>query len=140
MLKKGVDPEKGMIGHMCDSADPQLIIDCLELGFYVGLDRFGLTMSISDEDKCRVLAALLEKGYGDKILFGHDCQIFNQVTDLIPEAMLAKMPDWNLCGLFRTFIPYMKEIGITDKAIQTMLVDNPRRFFEGGLNVREVKK
>ncbi len=131
MLKKGADPAKSMIGHMCDTADPQLIIDCLDLGFYVGLDRFGLTMSISDEDKCKVLATLLEKGYADKILLGHDCQIFNQVTDLIPEAMLAKMPDWNLCGLFRTIIPHMKEIGITDEDLHTMLVDNPRRFFEG---------
>ncbi len=71
------------------------------------------------------------KGFVNKILLGHDCQIFNQVTDLIPEAMLANMPDWNLTGLFRSVIPHMKEIGITEEHLHTMLVDNPRRFFAG---------
>lgn len=131
LLEKGADPKKTMIGHMCDTPDADLIIRCLDLGFYVGLDRFGLTMSISDEEKCRVLAELIEKGYIDRILLGHDCQIFNQVTDLIPEAMLKKMPDWNLCGLFRSIIPHMKEIGITDDMLHTLFVDNPRRFFAG---------
>lgn len=131
LLKKGADPSRTMIGHMCDTNDPQPIIDCLELGFYIGLDRFGLTMSISDEEKCRVLAALIDKGYINKLLLGHDCQIFNQVTDLIPEAMLAKMPDWNLCGLFKSIIPHMKEMGITEEHLHTLLVENPKRFFEG---------
>lgn len=131
LLAKGADPSRTMIGHMCDTPDAQLIIDCLDLGFRVGLDRFGLTMSISDEEKCRVLAELIEKGYINRLLLGHDCQVFNQVTDLIPAAMLAKMPDWNLSGLFRSIIPHMKEIGITDEQIHTLLVDNPRRFFSG---------
>ncbi|MBQ9823134.1 MAG: phosphotriesterase [Solobacterium sp.] len=132
LLAKGADPSKTMIGHMCDTPDPQLIIDCLDLGFYVGLDRFGLTMSISDEEKCRVLAELIERGYINKLLLGHDCQVFNQVTDLIPEAMLANMPDWNLSGLFRTLIPRMKkDYGITDEQIHTLFVENPRRFFSG---------
>ncbi len=131
LLDKGADPGRTMIGHMCDTPDPEVIIDCLKLGFWVGLDRFGLTMSISDEEKCRVLCALLEKGYIDRLLLGHDCQVFNQVTDLIPEEMLAKMPDWNLCGLFRTIIPMLKKAGLTDEDIRTLMVENPNRFFEG---------
>ncbi len=131
LLDKGADPSRTMIGHMCDTPDPDVIIECLKLGFYVGLDRFGLTMSISDEEKCRVLCTLLEKGYIDKLLLGHDCQIFNQVTDLIPEPVLAKMPDWNLCGLFRTIFPMLKKAGLTDAEIETLMVRNPKRFFEG---------
>ncbi len=33
--------------------------------------------------------------------------------------------------IFRTFLPRLREAGIGDGTIQTMMVDNPRRLFEG---------
>jgi len=131
LLDLGADPKKTMIGHMCDTDSIDLLVDTLKMGVYVGLDRFGLSMIFSDEFKCRTLCKLVEMGYGDKILIGHDCTIHNHAGDLIPDSILATMPDWNMCGLFRTFIPRMKELGLRDENVHKLLVDNPRRFLEG---------
>jgi len=70
-------------------------------------------------------------GYINQILLGHDCTIHNHAGDLIPEERLATMPDWNMSGMFRTFIPRCKELGLTDEQVKVLLVDNPKRFFEG---------
>jgi predicted metal-dependent phosphotriesterase family hydrolase len=34
--------------------------------------------------------------------------------------------------LFKDVLPKLRAIGISDGQIQTMLVDNPQRFFGGG--------
>ncbi len=34
--------------------------------------------------------------------------------------------------LLREFLPKLKATGITSDTLNTMLVDNPRRYFEGG--------
>jgi len=39
--------------------------------------------------------------------------------------------DWHPDFLFKRLLPKMKAAGITDKQIQSILVDNPRRFFGG---------
>jgi len=131
LLERGADPQKTLIGHMCDTDD----IDCLERtlkqGVYIGLDRFGLNMIFPDEKKCQVLYQLVQKGYIEQILVGHDCTIHNHAGNLSPDAMLATMPDWNMSGLFRTFIPRLMELGLTEAQVRKLLVDNPRKFFEG---------
>lgn len=131
MLDKGMDPKKTMVGHLCDTDDLDCVEEVLKMGLYVGLDRFGLNSVFNDEHKCKNLCRLIEKGYIDQILIGHDSTIYNHVGDMLPEAMLAGMPDWNMSGLFRTFIPRLKELGLTDEHIKTLMVTNPKRFFEG---------
>jgi predicted metal-dependent phosphotriesterase family hydrolase len=39
-------------------------------------------------------------------------------------------PDGMLFNIRKT-IPYLKEIGVTDQAIRTITVENPKRFFGG---------
>jgi len=131
LIEKGADPKKTMIGHMCDTDDIDCLVDVLKHGVYIGLDRFGLNMIFPDEKKCQTLCRLVEMGYINQILLGHDCTIHNHAGDLIPEERLATMPDWNMSGMFRTFIPRCKELGLTDEQVKVLLVDNPKRFFEG---------
>ncbi len=129
LLEKGADPKKTMIGHMCDTDELDCVIECLKMGFYVGLDRFGLNMIFTDDNKCVNLVKLVQMGYGDKILIGHDATIHNHVIDLIPDKIMATMTNWNLCGLFKTFIPRFKELGLTDAQVSKLMLDNPQRFF-----------
>ena len=131
LLERGADPKKTMIGHMCDTDDLDCLERTLKQGVYVGLDRFGLSMIFSDERKCQMLCKLVELGYEDRILLGSDRTIYNHAGDPIPEDVMATMPDWNMSGLFRTFLPRCRELGLTEAQVRKLLVDNPKRFFEG---------
>lgn len=129
LIEYGADPGKTMIGHMCDTDDIACLESTLSTGVYIGMDRFGLDMIFCDDKKCNTLCALVEMGYIEQLLLGHDCTIFNHAGDLVPEANLAAMPYWNMSGLFRKFLPECRELGLSESQVHTLLVDNPRRFF-----------
>ena len=42
----------------------------------------------------------------------------------------AHTPDWRMDALFTTFIPRLIEGGVSQSAIDRMLIDNPRRLLE----------
>jgi predicted metal-dependent phosphotriesterase family hydrolase len=46
------------------------------------------------------------------------------------EALEKMNPDGMLFCTCKT-IPYLKQLGVTDQAIRTITVENPRRFFGG---------
>lgn len=128
LLEKGADPKKTLIGHMCDTDDIDTIETVLKKGVWVGLDRFGLSMIFDDEKKVTTLCKLVKMGYVDQIVVGHDYTVYNHAQSLMPDI---DMPNFNLCGLFKTFIPKFKENGLTDEEINKIMVENPKRIFEG---------
>jgi phosphotriesterase-related protein len=40
------------------------------------------------------------------------------------------MPNWHYLHISRDVLPALRAQGVTEAQIDTMLVDNPRRFFE----------
>ena len=38
------------------------------------------------------------------------------------------VPEWSMTFLFESVIPTLKESGMTDEQLETMLVDNPKRW------------
>jgi phosphotriesterase-related protein len=49
----------------------------------------------------------------------------------VPEEVVPQvMPNWHYLHIHNDVIPALKERGVTDEQLHTMLVDNPRRIFE----------
>jgi phosphotriesterase-related protein len=47
----------------------------------------------------------------------------------VQEALKAtEVPEWSMTMLFESVIPYLQENGMTDEELQTMMVDNPKRW------------
>lgn len=128
LLGYGADPKKVMIGHLTDTDDLDALEMILKKGVYIGLDRFGLDLIFPDKKKVKNLVEMVRRGYVNKIMIGHDYTVYNHIS-MMPGGV--EMPNFNLCGIFKTFIPQFKELGLTEEQIKTILIDNPRRFFEG---------
>jgi len=47
-----------------------------------------------------------------------------------PEAFTF-LPQWHYLHIEQDVLPYLRDHGVTEEQITTMLVDNPRRIFEG---------
>ena len=48
-----------------------------------------------------------------------------------PDIMAAMVETWNPTHFSQRIVPQLKDAGVTDTQIDTLLVDNPRRFFAG---------
>jgi phosphotriesterase-related protein len=41
------------------------------------------------------------------------------------------LPDWHYLHLMNDVIPYLKDHGVTEEQLHTMLVENPRKILTG---------
>jgi phosphotriesterase-related protein len=78
------------------------------------------------------LLDLIAKGYHDQLMISHDyvCTFLGRPLKL-PEAALPFVANWHPTHLFRNIIPALKQGGVSDEQIKTIVEDNPRRLFEG---------
>jgi phosphotriesterase-related protein len=102
----------------------------LNQGVHIAFDRFGIEMFVPDRLRIAALIGLLGIGHVDKIMLSQD---FIGCTSgrggRMPEGELQKVSRWSPVHLFQNIIPALKQAGITDEQIRTMMVDNPRQLF-----------
>jgi phosphotriesterase-related protein len=127
--EEGVNPGRVIIGHCGDSTDIAYLEKLLAHGCYIGMDRFGIDTLQPFENRVDTAATLCRMGYAEKMVLSQDAACYN---DWIPEESPAKVaPNWNYCHIVNDVVPALKKRGVTDAQISAMLIDNPRRIFEG---------
>ncbi len=135
LIEAGADPARIQIGHMSDNLDIDVQIATLEQGVFVAWDRMGLQGIVGcpmDEDRYDVLAELIRRGYAGQIMLSHDFIVNWLGRPLsLPEPLLPLLANWNPAHLFNGVIPALKERGVTDERVRTIIEDNPGRLFGG---------
>lgn len=125
--EEGVDLTRVVIGHSGDTTDLDYLSELIGNGSYIGMDRFGVDVYLSFEDRVDTVARMCERGHADKMVLSHDAACF---MDWVPEQLLPALPNWHYLHIHNDVIPALKERGVTDEQLTTMLVDNPRKIFE----------
>lgn len=126
--EEGVDLARVIVGHSGDTTDIQYLEKLISNGSYIGMDRFGIDVLLPFEDRVNTVAKMCELGYAGKMVLSQDASCF---MDALPEAALPVMlPNWHYLHIHNDVIPALKQRGVTDEQIKTMLVDNPRKIFE----------
>ena len=129
MDDEGVDPSRVVLAHSGDSSDADHLSALCEAGFWLGMDRFGINLAVPFETRCDVVVEMCRRGYAGRLMLSHDAACY---IDWIDPNVMAFMPDWNYLHIANDVVPYLLAHGVSDSEVTTMLVDNPRRFFEGG--------
>ena len=134
LISEGADPKKIAIGHMCGSTDIDYHERVLKQGVYINMDRFGLEGELfhtpTDEQRMDVIKTLVDKGYGDHILLGHDSVNVNLGRGLIMTPKMQElMKDANIRTVGKKVIPGLKARGMSDAQVEALLTDNPRAIF-----------
>jgi phosphotriesterase-related protein len=124
---EGVDRTRVVIGHSGDTTDLDYLEELIGNGSYIGMDRFGVDVFLPFEDRVNTVARMCERGHADKMVLSHDAACF---MDWVPEQLLPALPNWHYLHIHNDVIPALKERGVTDEQLTTMLVDNPRDIFE----------
>ena len=128
--EEGVDLSRVIIGHSGDTTDLDYLEELIAAGSYLGMDRFGLDNILPFTDRVDTVARLCERGYADRMVLAHDASCY---IDWLPEAALpVALPNWHYLHIHNDVLPALRQRGVTDVQIATMLVDNPRRIFSHG--------
>ncbi len=128
LTREGVDPSRIVIGHAGDSNDLDYLRAIADRGAILGCDRFDIPHFNPDADRIRTLLALLREGYADRIVLSHDAASFMDFFVGDPKFAEEK-PDYLL--IERSILPALREAGVPEEQIETMLVQVPRRYFGG---------
>lgn len=126
--EEGVDPRRVVLGHSGDSTDADHLSALAEAGFVLGMDRFGINLDTTFEARADIVVELCRRGYAERMVLSHDTSCY---IDWIDPNVLELLPQWHYLHIEQEVLPYLRAHGVTDEQITTMLVDVPRRYFEG---------
>lgn len=129
MGEEGVSPERVLLAHSGDSTDANHLSALADAGFVLGMDRFGINVTLDFEGRVGIVAEMCERGYAEQMVLSHDASCY---IDWVAPDLVAFMTDWNYFHIGRDVLPALRERGVTEDQIDAMLVQNPRRWFEQG--------
>ena len=128
LAEEGVDLGRVVIGHSGDSTDLDYLCKLADAGSYLGMDRFGIDVLLPFEQRVDTIVELCRRGYAEKVVIAHDASC---LIDWFPEGLIPQaQPNWNFRHISEDVLPALRERGVSDADIHTILVDNPRRYFE----------
>lgn len=127
LTDEGVDPTRVILGHVGDTPDQDLLKRLADNGSYLGMDRFGLDLAITAEQRIETVRALCAAGYADRMVLSQDsCSHIDWFPPGLKEQML---PNWRYDYITDTVIPALLEQGTPQSDIDQMLIVNPREYF-----------
>jgi len=134
-LEEGVAPEKIQIAHTGDTDDLDYIERLLNRGVYIGMDRYGIDLFLPTDRRNATVLELLARGHAERMFLSQDFDIpIANGLDWYPPEMIEQLQaagaatDWSMTFLFEGVIPTLKEGGMSDAQLETMLVENPPRW------------
>ena len=125
---EGVDLSRVVIGHCGDTDDLDYLKEIADAGSILGMDRFGIDGYLPTAERTAVVAELCRQGYADRIVLSHDASCY--IDWIAGEVPIGALPDWHYLHISHDVLPALLEHGVTPEQIDTMMVDNPRRFLE----------
>ena len=123
----GAGVSKVVLCH-CDPtlADEEYHAAIARRGAFIEFDQFGVEFVATegfflprDIDRIRAVRRQIELGNLERLLLSQDVSF---------KICLVKYGGWGYAHILRDLRPFMKQEGITDDQLHTMLVDNPRRL------------
>lgn len=113
-----------VIGHVDLSGNLDYILKMLDQGVYVEFDTIGKENYQPDALRVEMLKGIEQRGLIDKVFLS---------MDITRKSNMKYMNGIGYSYLLDTFVPMMKEAGISENAIDKMLIHNPLDFFAQGV-------
>ena len=135
LLEEGLAPERIQIAHTGDTHDIDYAERLLDAGVWIGMDRYGIDLFLPTDRRNATVIELLRRGYADRMFLSQDFDPpIAEGLDWYPPEMVEQFEaagaatDWSMTFLFEGVIPALKQGGMTDEQLKTMMVENPKRW------------
>jgi phosphotriesterase-related protein len=121
--EEGFDPARVVIGHADSHPHLDHHLAIVERGASVEFDFLGMSFTAVERHGERrvveLLCELLARGHVERVLLSQD---------VCHDSQLTRYGGNGYTYLARTFLPRLREAGVSDAEIETMTVSNPRRL------------
>jgi predicted metal-dependent phosphotriesterase family hydrolase len=121
--EEGVDPARVVIGHADSYPDLDHYRSIVETGASVEFDFLGMSFNAAERHgEGRIVDLLLEllsRGHAERVLLSQD---------VCHDSQLRRYEGNGYTYLATSFLPRLRERGVSDAEIETMTVVNPRRI------------
>lgn len=115
-----VEPRRVVLGHIDLSDDLIYMTEILEKGYNIGFDTIGKNEYLKDSQRVNNLMELIKQGYQKQIVISQDISRKSYFTD---EGY------YGYTTVMKKFIPKLLESGISQEALDDLLINNPARIF-----------
>jgi phosphotriesterase-related protein len=117
--KAGVDMGRVLISHMGMSSDIGPLVEIGARGVFLGVDKVSFPKGPKNPELAALVCAALDKGLAGQIILS---------SDVARRTMLTGAGAPSYSAVFADFLPLLRERGVTQTQIDTMMVDNPARL------------
>ena len=117
----GANLSQVAVGHMDLYPDLAYHKEVAATGVFLAYDNIGRVDYRPDEDRLRLVLAMLEAGFGDQVLLSQDISRLSHLT---------RSHGHGYGHLLQRFVPMLRQSGVDDDTIRKLLVDNPRRLLQ----------
>lgn len=125
---EGVSPRAVIIGHSGDTHDMTYLSQMLSRQAFLGIDRFGLSVGIANEERPAMLLKLIRQGCHKQLLISQDyCASIDWWER---EVVRSFAPDWSMTHITGDVLPYLSGQGVGQDILREIIVDNVREWFE----------
>lgn len=130
--EEGVDLSKVYIGHVNSTLDLDYHKGMMDKGVWLGMDHFfpaGSPGTPGWAERTTFIKDLVFDGYEDQIMLSHDWNVMSVAAVQSSETHEPYSNGYS--WISSAVLPLMRELGVSEDAINKLMVENPRRFFEG---------
>jgi predicted metal-dependent phosphotriesterase family hydrolase len=117
---EGVAPSRFIVGHVDERPDIDVLSALADEGCFIQCDVIGKEHWLLDATRADLVAAMIGRGYVRQLLLSHDCNRDHE---------MRYGGGGGYCHIFASFLTRLREHGVTEEDIHTMMVANPARAF-----------
>jgi phosphotriesterase-related protein len=134
---EGIKPSRVSFDHSDDSGDMDYFLGLVKRGYSLSMDHVhrGLMPDFkpSFERRAECIKLLVDAGFANNLFLSSDAELGGSLLPEEAKEWRDKIdpPDGMLFNIHKT-IPYLRQLGVSEQAIHTITVENPRRFFARG--------
>lgn len=137
LVKFGVPPSAVMLGHADWCAQLDQLLAAADQGAYFSFNGAGDLSIAKPTDVRRAMGfvkALVDRGHGDQVTLSVDATFWPRDAERLDPDMACpegQRPKRTYRCVFTRMVPTLAKLGVTQKQIRRMLIDNPRRHLTG---------
>lgn len=122
---EGLSPATVALGHSNDTGDMDYLLGLAGRGYMLGMDHafWGMApgAALPWQRRVECIKLLIDAGFTNQVFLSNDWVFGDSERDKVnPDGLLYTT---------RKTIPFLKQIGVSQQAIHTITVENPKRFF-----------
>jgi phosphotriesterase-related protein len=131
--KTDIDPGKVVIGHVDGKIDHLYYRELLSRGVNIGFEHFGKEFREEIDNKFYLIPNDLERTMAIYQLLEEDGENLEKIMISTDRCLKMELTSYGGMGyehILKNIVPMMRKVGFSQKNIDTLLIDNPRRLLE----------